>query len=139
MFMVEIGGMRALYTGDYSRIPDRHLPGADLPQVRPDIGSITNNFTVLVMYISSLLFAKSFNLEQPCASKLGTSFHLLCFICSLFFFTVWPIIYGMSPIRRCTLSPKCDISIFIQLNYVVGHLLLLLKRLWMPCTFLQYI
>lgn len=38
MFMVEIDGMRALYTGDYSRIPDRHLPGADVPQVRPDIG-----------------------------------------------------------------------------------------------------
>eukprot|EP00798_Chlamydomonas_sp_ICE-L_P001513 gene1513-32891_t len=26
MFMVEIAGMRCLYTGDYSRVPDRHLP-----------------------------------------------------------------------------------------------------------------
>lgn len=40
MFLVEIGGMRALYTGDYSRIPDRHLPGADVPKVRPDIGKL---------------------------------------------------------------------------------------------------
>ena len=31
MFYVDIGGLRALYTGDYSRTPDRHLPGADLP------------------------------------------------------------------------------------------------------------
>ena len=38
MFMVEIAGMRVLYTGDYSRQPDRHLSAADLPDVRPDIG-----------------------------------------------------------------------------------------------------
>ncbi|GMH41155.1 hypothetical protein BSKO_09065 [Bryopsis sp. KO-2023] len=46
MFMVEIGGMRALYTGDYSRIPDRHLPGADLPQVRPDIVIVESTYGV---------------------------------------------------------------------------------------------
>lgn len=39
MFMVEIAGMRVLYTGDYSRQPDRHLSAADLPEVRPDIGA----------------------------------------------------------------------------------------------------
>jgi len=38
MFMVEIAGMRCLYTGDYSRVPDRHLPGADTPGVQPDLG-----------------------------------------------------------------------------------------------------
>lgn len=37
MFMVEIAGMRCLYTGDYSRVPDRHLPGADTPDVQPDM------------------------------------------------------------------------------------------------------
>ena len=30
--------MRLLYTGDYSRIPDRHMPPADLPDQRPHIG-----------------------------------------------------------------------------------------------------
>lgn len=29
--------MRLLYTGDYSRIPDRHMPAADLPDQRPHI------------------------------------------------------------------------------------------------------
>ena len=38
MFMVDIAGMRCLYTGDYSRIPDRHLPAADIPPVKPHIG-----------------------------------------------------------------------------------------------------
>ena len=37
MFYVDIGGLRALYTGDYSRTPDRHLPGADLPSVPPHV------------------------------------------------------------------------------------------------------
>ncbi len=41
MFMIEIAGMRLLYTGDYSRLPDRHLSAADLPDVRPDIGEHT--------------------------------------------------------------------------------------------------
>jgi len=31
--------MRCLYTGDYSRVPDRHLPGADTPDVKPDMGA----------------------------------------------------------------------------------------------------
>ena len=31
MFMIEIGGVRILYTGDYSRTEDRHLMAAELP------------------------------------------------------------------------------------------------------------
>jgi hypothetical protein len=38
MFMVEVNGMRCLYTGDYSRVTDRHLPAADMPPVTPHIG-----------------------------------------------------------------------------------------------------
>lgn len=36
-FMVDIAGMRALYTGDFSRVPDRHLLGAEVPPYSPDI------------------------------------------------------------------------------------------------------
>eukprot|EP00195_Chlamydomonas_chlamydogama_P006597 CAMPEP_0202904758 /NCGR_PEP_ID=MMETSP1392-20130828/30978_1 /ASSEMBLY_ACC=CAM_ASM_000868 /TAXON_ID=225041 /ORGANISM="Chlamydomonas chlamydogama, Strain SAG 11-48b" /LENGTH=723 /DNA_ID=CAMNT_0049592553 /DNA_START=19 /DNA_END=2190 /DNA_ORIENTATION=+ len=46
MFMVEVAGMRCLYTGDYSRIPDRHLPCADIPPVRPDIVIIESTYGV---------------------------------------------------------------------------------------------
>ena len=38
MFEIEIAGMRLLYTGDYSRVPDRHLSAADTPDNPPDIG-----------------------------------------------------------------------------------------------------
>lgn len=38
MFMVEIAGMRLLYTGDYSRQADRHMSAADLPSPPPHIG-----------------------------------------------------------------------------------------------------
>jgi len=54
MFMVEIAGMRALYTGDYSRVPDRHLPGADSPAVQPDLGAF------LIFLFLSLHFLFSF-------------------------------------------------------------------------------
>ena len=46
MFMVEIGGMRLLYTGDYSRIPDRHMPAADLPAQRPHIVVVESTYGV---------------------------------------------------------------------------------------------
>jgi len=37
MFMVEVAGLRVLYTGDYSRLADRHLPAADLPSPPPHV------------------------------------------------------------------------------------------------------
>jgi len=37
MFEVDVAGLRTLYTGDYSRDADRHLPAADLPAVPPHI------------------------------------------------------------------------------------------------------
>jgi len=39
MFMVEIAGLRVLYTGDYSRLADRHMSAADLPDQPPHIGA----------------------------------------------------------------------------------------------------
>lgn len=46
MFMVEIAGMRLLYTGDYSRKADRHLPGADMPESPPDILIVESTYGV---------------------------------------------------------------------------------------------
>ncbi|XP_014253998.1 cleavage and polyadenylation specificity factor 73 [Cimex lectularius] len=37
MFMIEISGVKILYTGDFSRQEDRHLMAAEIPTVRPDI------------------------------------------------------------------------------------------------------
>jgi cleavage and polyadenylation specificity factor subunit 3 len=37
MFMIEIAGVKVLYTGDFSRQSDRHLLGAETPTVSPDI------------------------------------------------------------------------------------------------------
>lgn len=37
MFMVEISGVRVLYTGDFSREEDRHLKEAEVPPFRPDV------------------------------------------------------------------------------------------------------
>jgi cleavage and polyadenylation specificity factor subunit 3 len=37
MFMIEIAGVRVLYTGDFSRVEDRHLMAAELPTIKPDV------------------------------------------------------------------------------------------------------
>lgn len=37
MYMVEIGGLKVLFTGDYSREEDRHLKVAEVPPTKPDI------------------------------------------------------------------------------------------------------
>ncbi len=37
MFIVEIAGVRLLYTGDYSREEDRHLMAAETPSVKPEV------------------------------------------------------------------------------------------------------
>ncbi|VAH96931.1 unnamed protein product [Triticum turgidum subsp. durum] len=44
MFMVDIAGVRILYTGDYSREEDRHLKAAEIPQFSPDICIIESTY-----------------------------------------------------------------------------------------------
>ncbi|XP_046546070.1 LOW QUALITY PROTEIN: cleavage and polyadenylation specificity factor subunit 3-like [Haliotis rubra] len=44
MFMIEIAGVKVLYTGDYSRQEDRHLMAAEIPNVRPDIVIIESTY-----------------------------------------------------------------------------------------------
>ncbi|PNW75066.1 hypothetical protein CHLRE_12g498050v5 [Chlamydomonas reinhardtii] len=44
MFLVEVAGCRCLYTGDYSRLPDRHLPAADIPPVKPHIVIVESTY-----------------------------------------------------------------------------------------------
>ena len=46
MFMVDIAGVRFLYTGDYNREEDRHLKGAELPMIPPDIICIESTYGV---------------------------------------------------------------------------------------------
>lgn len=46
MFMIEIAGMRLLYTGDYSRVADRHMPPADLPSPPPSIIVVESTYGV---------------------------------------------------------------------------------------------
>eukprot|EP00516_Mucochytrium_quahogii_P006655 CAMPEP_0203756158 /NCGR_PEP_ID=MMETSP0098-20131031/9477_1 /ASSEMBLY_ACC=CAM_ASM_000208 /TAXON_ID=96639 /ORGANISM=" , Strain NY0313808BC1" /LENGTH=730 /DNA_ID=CAMNT_0050647917 /DNA_START=150 /DNA_END=2339 /DNA_ORIENTATION=+ len=48
MFLIEIAGVRILYTGDYSREDDRHLRGAEIPSVRPDLLVVESTFGLMV-------------------------------------------------------------------------------------------
>ena len=46
MFMVDIAGVRVLYTGDYSREEDQHLRAAEILQFSPDICIIESTYGV---------------------------------------------------------------------------------------------
>lgn len=37
MFFIEMGGLKMLFTGDYSREEDRHLSSAEVPHTKPDL------------------------------------------------------------------------------------------------------
>ncbi|KAI6169320.1 beta-lactamase-like protein [Pisolithus thermaeus] len=46
MFLVDIAGLKILYTGDYSRAEDRHLVSAEVPPVRPNVLIVESTFGV---------------------------------------------------------------------------------------------
>jgi cleavage and polyadenylation specificity factor subunit 3 len=46
MFMLEIGGVNVLYTGDYSMEEDRHLMGAEIPSINPDVLIVESTFGI---------------------------------------------------------------------------------------------
>jgi cleavage and polyadenylation specificity factor subunit 3 len=46
MFQVEIAGFKVLYTGDYSRVADRHMPPADLPSDPPHVVIVESTYGV---------------------------------------------------------------------------------------------
>ncbi|KMZ75797.1 Cleavage and polyadenylation specificity factor subunit 3-I [Zostera marina] len=48
MFMVDIAGVRILYTGDYSREEDRHLRAAEIPDFSPDVCIIESTYGVQI-------------------------------------------------------------------------------------------
>lgn len=44
MFMIEIAGVKVLYTGDFSRQEDRHLMAAEIPNVHPDVVIVESTY-----------------------------------------------------------------------------------------------
>lgn len=44
MFMIEMAGVKILYTGDFSRQEDRHLMSAEIPAIRPDVLIIESTY-----------------------------------------------------------------------------------------------
>ncbi|KAF4598095.1 metallo-beta-lactamase superfamily protein [Pleurotus pulmonarius] len=46
MYLIDIAGLRILYTGDYSREEDRHLVKAEIPPVRPDVLIVESTYGV---------------------------------------------------------------------------------------------
>ncbi|KAF4317268.1 hypothetical protein BBO99_00008172 [Phytophthora kernoviae] len=48
MYLIEVGGVKVLYTGDYSLENDRHLMAAELPACSPDVLIVESTYGVQV-------------------------------------------------------------------------------------------
>ncbi|KAH9855161.1 mRNA 3'-end-processing protein YSH1 [Lenzites betulinus] len=46
MFLIDIAGLKILYTGDYSREEDRHLFKAEIPPIHPDVLIVESTYGV---------------------------------------------------------------------------------------------
>ncbi|KAG6336631.1 hypothetical protein ID866_2470 [Astraeus odoratus] len=46
MYLIDVGGLKILYTGDYSRTEDRHLVKAEVPAERPEVLIVESTFGV---------------------------------------------------------------------------------------------
>lgn len=46
MFLIDLAGLKILYTGDYSREEDRHLVRAQVPSIRPDVLIVESTYGV---------------------------------------------------------------------------------------------
>ncbi|TFY70887.1 hypothetical protein EVG20_g2115 [Dentipellis fragilis] len=46
MYLIDIAGLKILYTGDYSREEDRHLVKAEVPPMRPDVLIVESTYGV---------------------------------------------------------------------------------------------
>jgi len=44
MFLVDLDGIKILYTGDYSREEDRHIHPAEIPDIKVDILIVESTF-----------------------------------------------------------------------------------------------
>ena len=70
MFMIEIAGVRILYTGDFSRVEDRHLMAAELPTIKPDVLIIVRitRQCVGTCFLTVLNFQRSPLMASTCTS-----------------------------------------------------------------------
>ena len=71
MFMIDIAGLKVLYTGDYSREEDRHLVKAELPPVKPDVLIVESTFGVHTLEARETKEARFTNLVHTIIKRGG--------------------------------------------------------------------
>lgn len=71
MFMIDIAGLKILYTGDYSREEDRHLVKAELPPIKPDVLIVESTFGVHSLEARETIEARFTNLVHTIIKRGG--------------------------------------------------------------------
>jgi hypothetical protein len=92
MFMIEIAGVKVLYTGDFSRQEDRHLMAAEIPTSRPDVMIVVSQSQSFVSTTSP--FADIVSLMGYSCSNIY-SIAILC-LSSLVYSTVVSVLFCMT-------------------------------------------
>ena len=71
MFVIDIAGLKILYTGDYSREEDRHLVKAELPPIKPDVLIVESTFGVHTLEARETKEARFTNLVHTIVKRGG--------------------------------------------------------------------
>ena len=71
MFVIDIAGLKILYTGDYSREEDRHLVKAELPPIKPDVLIVESTFGVHTLEARETKEARFTNLVHTIIKRGG--------------------------------------------------------------------
>ncbi|XP_011816370.1 PREDICTED: cleavage and polyadenylation specificity factor subunit 3 [Colobus angolensis palliatus] len=108
MFMIEIAGVKLLYTGDFSRQEDRHLMAAEIPNIKPDILIIVS---INVLYCNRCNVSRFFFFWKITLSLEVQVFVTMMFVsCKISLDEYWqnhpelhdiPIYYASSLAKKC--------------------------------------
>ncbi|KAI6046137.1 beta-lactamase-like protein [Pisolithus marmoratus] len=115
MFLVDIAGLKILYTGDYSRAEDRHLVRAEVPPIRPDVLIVESTFGVQTLEHGQDKERRLMNLVHTIVSRgghvllpvfaLGTAQELLLVLDE--YWTNHPELHDIPVYYASSLARKC--------------------------------
>ncbi|KAL6329546.1 hypothetical protein AAG906_022096 [Vitis piasezkii] len=114
MFMVDIAGVRVLYTGDYSREEDRHLHAAEIPQFCHDTCIIESTYGVQLHQPRHVREKRSTDVIHSTISQGANSLLSLMSIGLTILSSITSPYFMLSPCKRCMahISPLKSIENF---------------------------
>ena len=131
MFMVEIAGVRVLYTGDFSREEDRHLNGAEIPPEPPHVLIIESTYGVQLHDKREVRESRFCEKVHKCVARggrclipvfaLGRSQELLLILDE--YWKQHPALHGVPIYYASTVAKKCMRVYQTYINMMNEHII----------------